>query len=230
MKEYKQHILLCEDDVNLASVTIEYLRSEGFEVDYATDGAEGLEYLLNKNYDLCLFDTLMPQKDGFTLLKELRESGKTIPAIMILERNEKEDIILAYQSGCDDYMTKPFSVDILICKIRAILRRIQTAEDNQETTFQIGDVTFDSVRQMFGTQRLSSRENDLLLMLCRKSNKVVERSQILKALWQVDNYFAARSLAVYINHLRHIMSDVKGARIIAVHGKGYKLVTDPDKQ
>ncbi|MCQ2341834.1 MAG: response regulator transcription factor [Paludibacteraceae bacterium] len=229
MSEYKQHILLCEDDINLASVTMEYLRSEGFAVDHATNGVEGQEFIRQQSYDLCLLDTVMPQKDGITLLKELRESGKTLPVIMVLDHDEKEDIIQAYQVGADDYVVKPFSMDILICKIRAILRRIQVAEDSQETIFQVGNVTFDSVRQLLGGKRLSTRENDLLLMLCRKSNHLVERSHILKSLWQVDNYFSSRSLAVYINHLRHSMSHVKGARIIAVHGKGYKLVLDPEK-
>jgi len=226
MNDYKQHILLCEDDANLASVTVEYLRSEGFEVDHAMNGEEGLEYLQITNYDLCLLDVMMPNKDGITMLRELRASGKTLPVIIVSERGEKEDIILGFQTGCDDYVVKPFSMDILICKIRAILRRMQWNEDTQQTIFQVGDTTFDAVRQILGDRHLSTRENDLLLMLCRKSNHLVERSQILKALWQVDNYFSARSLAVYVNHLRHNMSDIKGARIIAVHGKGYKLVND----
>ncbi len=157
---------------------------------------------------------------------ELRESGNQLPIILASERGEKDDIIAGYAAGCDDYVVKPFSMDILICKIKAFLRRSQIDENNTETIFQIGNTTFDSVRQFLGDKRLSSRENDLLLMLCRKQNSLVERSQILKALWRDDNYFTSRSLAVYVNHLRHLMNDVKGARIIAVHGKGYKLVSD----
>lgn len=221
-----KNILLCEDDANLASVIIEYLRANDFSVDYATNGQEGLEAALNKTYDLCISDISMPQKDGLSMTAELRESGRQLPIILVSERGEKEDIIAGYKAGCDDYVTKPFSMDILICKIKAFLRRSQIDDNNLETIFTIGDTTFDSVRQLLGDKRLSSRENDLLLMLCRKQNSVVERSQILKALWQADNYFASRSLAVYINHLRHLMNDIKGVRIIAVHGKGYKLVSD----
>jgi len=227
MVGYKQHILLCEDDANLASVIVEYLCAEGFEVDHATDGMQGWDFIQSKNYDLCLMDVMMPKKDGLTLLKDLRESGHTLPIIIVSERSSKEDILSGYENGCDDYVIKPFSMDILICKIRAMLRRMQMTEDNQETVFQVGNVTFDSARQMLGNKQLSTRENDLLLMLCRKTNHLVERSQILKALWQNDNYFSARSLAVYINHLRKQMSEVKNARILAVHGKGYKLVVDP---
>jgi len=225
MKTNIKNILLCEDDANLASVITEYLRANQFAVDIATNGQEGQEAVLAKNYDLCIASVAMPEKNGLEMVQELRESGKYLPVILVSDRDDKDSIIAGYQAGCDDYITKPFSMDILICKINAFLRRMELDEDNQQTIFQLGNVTFDSVRQLLGDKRLSSRENDLLLMLCRKMNKVVERSQILKALWQTDNYFSARSLAVYINHLRHAMSDIKGARIIAVHGKGYKIVT-----
>jgi len=219
-------ILLCEDDVNLASVVIEYLRAHDFSVDHATDGNEGLEALYGKNYDLCILDTSVPEQDALGMVQQLRNSGKQLPVILISDRSDKDDIIAGYKAGGDDYVLKPFSMDILICKIQAFLRRTQLEDENQETVFHVGNVTFDAVKQTFGKTRLSTRENDLMLMLCRKANKQVDRSQILKVLWQADNYFTARSLAVYINHLRNIMSDVKGARIIAVHGKGYKLVID----
>jgi len=229
MSESKLHILLCEDDVNLASVIIEYFRAEKLEVDHARDGEESVEYILSKSYDICLLDTRMPKKDSITLLRDLRTGGNTLPVILMFEQENKEDIIQGYQAGCDDYVVKPFSMDVLICKICAIIRRLETAQESQECIFEIGNTKFDSIRQTLGNQHLSTRENDLLLMLARKTNQLVERSQILKTLWQNDNYFSARSLAVYINHLRHIMSEVKGARIIAVHGKGYKLVIDSKK-
>jgi len=220
------NILLCEDDMNLSSVLIEYLRANQFAVGHATNGQEGLEAVLTKTYDLCLLDSSLPQKDGISMLQEMRASGINLPVIILSDRGEKEDIIAGYKAGCDDYVTKPFSMDILICKIKAILRRSQMEDANQETLFTIGNVTYDAARQTIGKKRLSTRENDLLLMLCRKSNQLVERSVILKALWQSDNYFSSRSLAVYVNHLRHLMSDIKGARIVAVHGKGYKLIID----
>jgi len=226
MNTLSKNILLCEDDANLASVIIEYLRANNFLVDHATNGQEGLEAARKKTYDLCISDVSMPEKDGLSMTSELRETGHQLPIILVSERGDKDDIIAGYQAGCDDYLIKPFSMDILICKIQAFLRRAMIEENNSESFFQVGNTTFDSVRQLLGEKRLSSRENDLLLMLCRKQNNLVERSQILKTLWQTDNYFSARSLAVYINHLRHLLSDVKGARIIAVHGKGYKLISD----
>jgi len=226
MKTNIKCILLCEDDVNLASVVIEYLRAHDFSVDHATDGNEGLEALYGKNYDLCILDTSVPEQDALSMIQQLRDSGKQLPIILISDRGDKDDIIAGYQAGCDDYVLKPFSMDILICKIQAFLRRAQLEDENQETIFKVGNVTFDAVKQTLGKNHLSTRENDLLLMLCRKMNKVVDRSQILKTLWQADNYFSARSLAVYINHLRHILSNVKNVRIIAVHGKGYKLVDE----
>jgi len=226
MNDYKQHILLCEEDTNLAAVVAEYLRSEGFIVDQAANGNEGWELIQSAGYDLCITDAAMPEKDGISLLHDLRAGGIKLPVILVWEREDKDDILEGYHQGGDDYVTKPYSMDILICKIHAILRRLQQADDNQDSVFQIGEVTFDSDRQLLGDQRLSTRENDLLLMLCRKPNHLVERGHILKALWQVDNYFSTRSLAVYINHLRHKLHDIPNAKIIAVHGKGYKLLID----
>jgi len=226
MNTTPKSILLCEDNLSLASVLVDYLRANEFTVDHAISGTEAMEVLYTNNYDLCLLDISMPDKDGLSIMQDLRDSGKQLPVILLSERDNKEDIIAGYKAGCDDYVLKPFSVDVLICKIQALLRRAYADEDNQDTLFQLGDVTFDAVRQTLGTQKLSTKENDVLLMLCRKMNKVVERSLILKTLWQGDTYFSARSLAVYINHLRHIMSNVKGARIITVQGKGYKIVTE----
>lgn len=219
-------ILLCEDDLNLSTIVVEYLRDLGYIVDKEADGKAGLETLLQGSYDLCISDVLMPEMTGIEMVKELRESGKEIPVILVSEQNDKESIKAGYQAGCNEYVTKPFSMDILACKIQAWLRHMRQTLDNTETTFQLGSLTFDSVHQTLNGTRISSRENELLLMLCRKQGQMVERSHILKTLWGTDNYFASRSLSVYINHLRHYLSADKRIRIIVVHGKGYKIVID----
>jgi len=226
MNNVKTNLLLCEDDVNLAIVMSDYLREHEYMVTHVTNGQEGLEAALTNKYDICLMDVLMPQKTGLEVLREIRESGITMPVIIVSQLGSKEDIIAGYQAGCDGYVVKPASMDILTYQIEAILKRIKMEEENQETVFQLGNVTFDAVKQRVGDERLSGRENELLLMLCRKRNQIVERTLILKSLWQVDNYFASRSLSVYINHLRHILSNVPEVRIVAVHGKGYKLIID----
>ncbi|MCQ2342243.1 MAG: response regulator transcription factor [Paludibacteraceae bacterium] len=219
-----RNILLCEADRNLSMVVSEFLQSHACIVDCAYDGEEGLNKALHNAYDLCLVDVQLPQKNGLTLVRELRESGKEMPVIMVSDFGEKEDILEGYAAGCDDYLGKPYSMDVILCKINAMLRRMQVIEENRETRFRLGTLTFDSERQYIGAVRLSGRENDLLLMLCRKNGHLVERSHILKALWKKDDYFSSRSLSVYINHLRKHLSADPNVKILAVHSKGYKLV------
>lgn len=219
-------ILLCEDDLNLSTIMVEYLRELGYIVDRVQDGKTGLETLLQGSYDLCISDVLMPEMTGVEMVKELRESGKELPVILVSEQTDKDSIKAGYQAGCNEYVAKPFSMDILACKIEAWLRHLRQNTENMETTFQIGTLTFDSVHQTLNGTRMSSRESSLLQMLCRKQGQLVERSHILKTLWGTDNYFASRSLSVYINHLRHYLSADKHIRIIVVHGKGYKIVID----
>ena len=147
-----------------------------------------------------------------------------IPIIVLSAKTDREDIIRGYQLGCDDYLTKPFSMDILICKIEAILRRYRMASQTDEMEFDLNGLHFDAVRQTLGDKRLSSRENELLLMLCQNMDKTVERSRILMTLWGSDTYFNSRSLSVYVNHLRNYLGENSPIRIMSVHGKGYKLV------
>lgn len=217
-------ILLLEDDINLQSVIADYLRARGYVVDAYSNGHEGWEILAKKHYDLLLSDVVMPRMDGFELLKVLRDSNNMIPTLFLTAKSEKEDIIRAYQLGCDDYMIKPFSMEILVLKVEAIMRRYRAGQRDGEFEFDLAGVHFDGIRQRLGDKHLSSRENELLLMLCQNMNNLVERNRILMSLWGTDTYFNSRSLSVYVNHLRNYLGEESPVKIMSVHGKGYKLV------
>lgn len=231
MKKLTQiSILVCEDDPTVASLITEHLREQGYSVRLAVDGQEGLEAVLSGAYDLCLTDIAMPKMNGLEMISEVRKSGRTLPIIVVSVRASREDMIAGYQAGCDDYVAKPFSMDILVYKIQAILRRIKQLNEDCQTTFQLGSLVFDSVHQTLNGQKLTGRESGLLLLLCQKQNQIVERSLILRSLWAADNYFASRSLSVYINRLRTYLKADASVRIAAIHGKGYKLVTSSEQE
>ena len=224
MKTMQTNILLVEDDANLSTVLADYLRSKEYVVEIANNGKEAWELIAIKHYDLILSDITMPKMNGFELLKLVRDQYHFLPVVMLSSKTGRDDIIRAYGLGCDDYVTKPFSMDILICKIEAILRRCNIGQETAQTEWQLGGLVYDSVRQQLGKQHLSSRENDLLKMLCTNMNNLVDRNRILMSIWGEDTYFNARSLSVYINHLRKYLGEESPVRIMSVHGKGYKMV------
>ena len=218
------NILLIEDDINLNTILADYLRSKEYVVETAVDGQEGWELISKKHFDIILSDIMMPNMNGWQFLKSLRDANNSTPLIFISAKSDREDIIKGYQLGCDDYVTKPYSMDILIHKIEAIVRRCRITNKTNDTEFDLDGQHFDAIRQTLGDQHLSSRENDLLLMLCQNMGKIVERNRILMTLWGSDTYFNSRSLSVYINHLRNYIGKDGNVKILSVHGKGYKLV------
>lgn len=218
------NILLVEDDVNLQTVLADYLRSKDYVVEQASNGAEAWDLIMIKHYDLVISDIMMPKTNGYELLKLIRRKSEKLPVIMLSAKTDRDDIIRAYELGCDDYVTKPFSMDILICKIDAVVRRCRMSSASEQTAWSLGELMFDSVRQQLGDKHLSSRENDLLRMLCQNMNNLVDRNRILMSIWGEDTYFNARSLSVYVNHLRNYLGENSPIRIMSVHGKGYKLV------
>ena len=207
VNETKTHILICDDDVNLVAVLADYLKQKGYAV--TTDKET------NKPFDICLLDAQTVDINNIDILDT--------PVILMGEHMSQNDIINAYKKGIDAYVEKPLAVEILICKIEAILRRCRKQNHNEQKIFEYNGKIFDGVQQIFDGQRLSARENDLLLLLWRNKGELVDRHQILRSLWKEDNYFASRSLSVYINRLRHILTNTN-LKILAVNKRGYKLI------
>ena len=216
-------ILIIDSDISLSTVLRDYLESRGYKAERVSDGKAGMEILANGHWDAILMELQGLGMNGYELLKEIRHRLPKLPLIVLTTRADREDQMRAFQLGCDDYQTKPFSMDILICRIEAILRRVRAFEESKQRIFDLNGRTFDATHQTFDGQHMSSRESDLLLMLCRNEGELVDKHRILSALWKEDNAFTARSLGVYINHLRQFLNPV-GYQIIAVRYKGYKLV------
>ncbi|MDL2231595.1 response regulator transcription factor [Porphyromonadaceae bacterium OttesenSCG-928-L07] len=227
--EEKIKILLAEDDTNLGMLLKEYLKAKGFDTTLCEDGEAAYQAFLNQPFDLCIFDIMMPKKDGFTLSKDVRKINSEIPIIFLTAKNMKEDVLEGFKLGADDYMTKPFSMEELIVRIEAVLRRSSglKPEDEQEI-FKIGKLTFNSKKQILFDgdveEKLTTKESELLRLLCLNVNKVLERNYALKHIWADDNYFNARSMDVYITKLRKHLKKDPTVEIINVHGKGYKLI------
>ena len=218
-------ILIIDGDISLSTVLRDYLVSRGYQAAMVPSSREGLERLQGAPWDIVLMELQGLGMNGYELLKEIRHRLPKMPIFILSSRSDREDQMRAFELGADDYITKPFSMDLLICRIEAVLRRIRAYEENRQKVFQLGTHVFNSVHQSLDGQHLSSRESDLLLMLCRNEGEVVDKHKILSALWKEDNAFTARSLGVYINHLRQFLRPI-GYEIIAVRYKGYKLVTD----
>ena len=216
-------ILIIDSDVTLSTVLSDYLASRGYKTQRVSDGKAGMELLRSGHWDALLMELQGVGMNGYDLIKEVRHLLPQIPLIVLTTRSEREDQMRAFQLGCDDYQTKPFSMDILICRIEAVLRRAREHEENKQRIFDLNGHTFNATHQTFDGIHLSSRASDLLLMLCRNEGEVVDRHRILAALWKEDNAFTSRSLGVFINHLRKFLTPA-GYEIIAVRYKGYKLV------
>lgn len=226
----KTKILLVEDDLNLGQILNEYLNVKGYETTLCRDGEQGFTAFKRENYDLCIFDVMMPKVDGFTLADKVRKTNTEVPIIFLTAKSLKEDAIKGFNVGADDYVTKPFSMEELLLRIKAILRRTNKTEeeDNLQTKFEIGKFSFDFSSQKLiigdSEQKLTSKESALLRMLCLHKNQVLDRSKALKKIWFDDNYFNSRSMDVYITKLRKFLKADENLQIINVHGQGFKLI------
>ena len=229
----KMKILLCEDDENLGMLLREYLQAKGYDTELCTDGEAGYKAFLKEKFDLCVFDVMMPKKDGFSLAKDIRQNNEEIPIIFLTAKTLKEDVLEGFKLGADDYLTKPFSMEELTFRIEAILRRVRGKKNRDRTFYKIGSFTFDTQKQILSrgdTQtKLTTKESELLSLLCSHANEILQRDYALKTIWIDDNYFNARSMDVYITKLRKHLKADENVEIINIPGKGYKLITpDPD--
>ncbi|HNV51391.1 MAG TPA: response regulator transcription factor [Tenuifilaceae bacterium] len=229
MENRKIRVLLAEDDENLGFLLKEYLQAKDYEVDLYKDGEKAFKGFQNNYYDICILDVMMPIKDGFTLAKEIRMSNGTMPILFLTAKSMKEDVIEGFALGADDYMTKPFSIEELLMRLEAILRR--TRKDSpltEQSQFQIGKYIFDATKQTLqidnDVRKLTTKESELLKYLCINKNSLLDRNFALKTIWVDDSYFNARSMDVYITKLRKYLSDDPTIEIINVRGKGFKLI------
>jgi DNA-binding response OmpR family regulator len=227
MQKYK--LLVVEDDPNLGTILSEYLAAKDYEVTLCADGQEGFEAFTKQDYNLVISDVMMPKKDGFTLAQEIRKLDKQIPIMFLTAKSMKEDTIEGFKIGADDYITKPFSMEELLLRINAILRRINGPDDTENLkVFNIGMFEFNPNERKLvhgeTAEKLTSKESQLLKLLIQNKNDVLEREFALKAIWGDDSYFNSRSMDVYITKLRKFLRPDESLEIINVHGKGFKLI------
>jgi len=223
----KNRILLVEDDPNFGSILKSYLELNDFDVMLKNDGKKGLSAFRSYPYDICILDVMMPEMDGFTLAREIRRLNGEIPVIFLTAKTLKEDVIEGFRTGADDYITKPFDSELLLYKIRAILKRTPREDDSQQNLFRIGKFTFNyplrDLDHPDGSVHLSPKEAELLRLLCIAKGGVLLRKEALDKIWEADNYFTTRSMDVFIARLRKYFRSDPSIEIINIHGNGFRL-------
>jgi two-component system OmpR family response regulator len=229
MESHKPKILLCEDDQNLGMVLKNYLELNEYEVVLERDGRLGLAAFQREKFDLCLLDVMMPHMDGFKLAEEIRDINPDVPLFFISAKTMKEDIIQGYKLGADDYITKPFDSEVLLLKIKAILKRNdELSKESVNVEYDLGKYHFNpKLRELIiegKTQTLSPKENELLKMLSEYKNDLLPREIALKRIWGSDTYFNGRSMDVYIAKLRKYLKEDPTIEIVNIHGNGFRLV------
>jgi DNA-binding response OmpR family regulator len=231
MENKKFKVLIVEDDPNLGAILSEYLGIKGYETTLKNNGEDGYIAFKKHSWDCIILDVMMPKKDGFTLAKDIRRENPQVPIIFLTAKSLKEDTIEGFKLGADDYITKPFSMEELLLRIKAVLRRVEFQGGLQEEIyeFQIGKILFNYREQTLSlpngdVEKLTSKENDLLRILAINLNNVIDRSDALLKIWGDDSYFNSRSMDVYITKLRKLLKEDENLEILNVHGKGFKLI------
>ena len=230
MEKNQIRVLLAEDDRNLGNILKNYLDAKGYLTTLCINGEEATETFFRKDFDFCILDIMMPVKDGFAVAREIRAVNSKVPVLFLTAKSLQEDKLKGFETGADDYITKPFSMEELLLRMQAILRRTEETVKNpeQENIFNIGQYVFDFNRQLLTFRgkelKLTSKEASLLRLLCTNANQVLERSVALNKIWQDDSYFNARSMDVYIVKLRKYLKEDPSVELINVHGIGFKLV------
>jgi len=226
------NVLLAEDDKNLGTVLKAYLDAKGYTTTLCVNGQEAFNAFSRKEFDFCILDIMMPVKDGFTVAEEIRAVDKKIPILFLTAKSMQEDKLKAFDIGADDYLTKPFSMEELLARVSAIIRRSQEVDSDGSGSviYRINNYTFDYNRQILiyegKEQKLTSKEAELLQLLCKNMNQVLDRTIALKRIWQDDSYFNARSMDVYITKLRKYLKNDPTIELLNVHGIGFKLVVN----
>jgi len=225
----KPRLLIVEDDPNLGEILSEYLGLKGFETTLKRDGEEGEYAFKEGTYDLCILDLMMPKKDGFSLAKEIRSMDEETPIIFLTAKSMKQDIIKGFTIGADDYITKPFSMEELLLRIQAILKRSTKSQDEPfPNEFAIASLIYCYHENRLVTQfreiNLTTKENELLKIFFENLNQTVVRSIALKKIWKDDSYFNARSMDVYVAKIRKYLADEPLLKLLTIHGEGFKLV------
>ncbi len=223
----QQHIFLVEDDLSFGAVLKSYLELNDYKVTWIDDGKLAMDKFRTSEYHICILDVMLPNIDGFTIGSEIRKINRNIPMIFLTAKTLKEDILKGYNVGADDYITKPFDTEVLLCKIQAIIKRQSTTPVNNDAIFEIGSYYFDSkLRQIIRNnvkQKLSPKESELLKLLCQNKNELLPRETALQKIWGDDGYFTARSMDVFITKLRKYLSEDPNIEIKNIHGSGFFL-------
>lgn len=221
-------ILLAEDDINLGHLLQTFLKSKGFNVSLAQNGKIAFDKFTNGSFQFCILDVMMPEMDGISLAKEIREIDKKVPILFLTAKSMKEDKLEGFSAGADDYLTKPFAMEELLARINAILRRTEDTAAATDDTYTIGSIRYEPEIRLLHlkdeTKKLTTKENQLLHLLVKNQNEILDRQATLRAIWGDDNYFNGRSMDVYIAKLRKLLREDESIEILNVHGKGFKLV------
>jgi two-component system, OmpR family, response regulator len=224
----KQRILLAEDDENLGKLLSTFLKAKDFSTDLAINGKIALDMFNKGEYDFVILDVMMPMMDGFEVAKEIREVDKNIPIVFLTAKSMKDDKLKGFDIGADDYLTKPFSMEELLARITAINKRINPTSASQNRDYQLASVIFNPVTrilQIAGEERkLTTKESQLLNLLCKNQGEILDRQATLRAIWGDDNYFNGRSMDVYIAKIRKLLKEEERIEIINIHGKGFRLL------
>lgn len=222
------HILVAEDDENLGTLLNTFLKNKGFSTVLARDGKEAFDRFNSEKFDFCILDVMMPKMDGFALAKEIRELDKRIPILFLTAKAMKDDKLQGFEAGADDYLTKPFAMEELLARITAIMRRVEQKTGQDSEFYMLGAIKYEpSLRILHlseGEKKLTTKENQLLELLVKNENDILDRQATLRAVWGDDNYFNGRSMDVYIAKLRKLLREEARIEIMNIHGKGFKFL------
>lgn len=225
----KIKVLLVEDEQTLSMIIKDTLEEKEYLITTAKDGEEGLRLFMQINPDVLVADVMMPKMDGFEMVRRIRQTDKTTPVLFLTARSAINDVVEGFELGANDYLKKPFGMQELIVRIKALVRR-SFVEEKKNTIFSIGNYSFNSVTQQLSFSgssiELSHRESEILKRFCDNKDEVVSTQSLLIELWGDDSFFNSRSLQVFITKLRHKLSKDERIRIINIRGIGYKFIVN----